>query len=51
MTHNELELINIIRNQKNPEQALLTAVIIIGSVLERPLSFQEPLVDSQQGFA
>ena len=51
MTDNELELINIIRGHKNPEQALLTAVIIIGSVLEQSLSSQVPFVDSQQGLS
>ena len=51
MTNNELELINIIRNHKNPEQALLTAVLIIGAALEQPLTRQEPLADSQQGLA
>ena len=48
MTNNELELINIIRKHENPEQALLTAVLIIGSVLEQPLTHQEPLADSRQ---
>ena len=48
MTNNELELINIIRKSENPEQAILTAVVIIGSVLERSLSYQEPFADSQQ---
>ena len=51
MTNNELELINIIREHKNPEQALLTAVLIIGSALEQSLSYQEPFADSQQGHA
>ena len=51
MTNNEKELINIIREQNNPEQALLTAVLIIGSFLEQPLSFQVPFVDSQRGHA
>lgn len=51
MTDNERELINIIRENKNPEQALLTAVLIIGSVLEQSLSYQEPAVDFQQGHA
>ena len=44
MTNNERELINIIREHKNPEQALITAIIIIGSVLEQSLSYQEPSV-------
>lgn len=51
MTDNELELINIIREHKNPEQALLTAVLIIGSALEQSLSYQVPFADSQQGHA
>ena len=51
MTNNERELINIIREHKNPEQAILTAVLIIGAVLEQPLSNQVPLADSQQGHA
>ena len=51
MTKNELELINIIRKSENPEQAILTAVLIIGAVLEQPLSNQVPLADSQQGHA
>lgn len=51
MTNNELELINIIRQSENPEQALLTAVLIIGSVLERSLSYQEPFADFQRELA
>ena len=51
MTNTELELINLIRENENPEQALLTAVMIIGSVLEQPLTHQVPLADSQQGHA
>ena len=51
MTQNEMELINIVREHKNPEQALLTAILIIGAVLEQPLSSQVPLADSQQGLA
>lgn len=51
MTNNELELINIIRNSENPEQAILTAVVIIGSVLEQSVSYQAPFVDSQRGHA
>ena len=51
MTNNELELINIIREHKNPEQAILTAVLIIGSALEQSLSSQEPFADVQQGRA
>ena len=41
MTTAEKELINIIRENENPEQALLTAVLIIGSVLEQCGSHQQ----------
>ena len=51
MTQNELELINIIRENENPEQALLTSVLIIGTFLEQSLSYREPFVDSQRGHA
>lgn len=51
MTHNERELINIIRENENPAQALLTAVIVIGTVLEQSLSYREPFADSQQEHA
>ena len=51
MTDNERELINIIRESKKPEQALLTAVLIIGTVLERPLSSPKPFADSLQELA
>lgn len=51
MTNNELELINLIRSSANPEQALLTAVLIIGSALEQSLSYQAPSVDFQQEHA
>ena len=51
MTDNEKQLINIIREHKNPEQAIVTAVLIIGSVLEQSLSYQEPFADVQQGHA
>jgi hypothetical protein len=51
MTNNERELINIIRESENPEQALLTAMLIIGSVLEQSLSYREPFVDSRREHA
>lgn len=51
MTNNERELINIIRENEKPEQALLTAVLIIGAVLEQSLSSREPFADSQRGLA
>lgn len=42
MTTNEQELLTLIREHENPEQALLTAVLIIGSVLEQCGSCQAP---------
>ena len=40
MTDNELKLIELIRENDNPEQAILTAVNIITSFLEQPRSFE-----------
>lgn len=51
MTNNERELLTLIRENKNPEQALMNAVVIIGLVLERSGSYPVPSVDSQQGRA
>ena len=42
MTKNEEELLTLIRENENPEQALLTAVLIIGRVLELSESCQAP---------
>jgi hypothetical protein len=44
MTDNELKLIELIRENDNPEEAILTAVSIITSFLEQPQSFEEPTV-------
>lgn len=51
MTSNERELITLIRENENPEQALVTAVLIIGAVLERSVSYQVPSADFQRGHA
>ena len=51
MTSNERELITLIRENENPEQALVTAVLIIGSVLKQSVSFPVPSADSQRGLA
>ena len=48
MTKNEKELIDLIRENENPEQALLTAVLIIGQFLERSGSYQVPSADYLQ---
>ena len=51
MTKNERDLLNLIRENENPEQALLTAVLVIGRVLEQSVSNQEPVVDVLRGLA
>ena len=40
MTQNELKLLNIIRENDNPEQALITAIELIIKYLEQPESFE-----------
>ena len=42
MTDNELKLLSMIRENDNPEQALVTAIEIIIKYLEQPESFEEP---------
>lgn len=51
MTENEKELLTLIRENENPEQALLTAVLIIGLALEQCGSCQAPSADAQLGRA
>ena len=51
MTAIERELINTIREDKNPELALLTAIDIVATFLKQSLSYQVPFVDSQQELA
>ena len=51
MTKNERELLTLIRENENPEQALLTAVLIIGRVLEQCGSSPAPSAVSQRGHA
>ena len=41
MTDNEKELINMIRENDNPEQALMTAAVIILGFLKQHESFAE----------
>lgn len=48
MTENERELLTLIRENENPEQALLTAVLIIGRALELYGSYPAPCADFQQ---
>jgi hypothetical protein len=42
VTKNELELINIIRNANNPEDALVVAALTIIDFLKQHESFEEP---------
>lgn len=42
MTKNERELLTIIRESEDPEQALLTAFVVIGRVLEQREVHQVP---------
>ena len=51
MTENELKLIELIRENDNPEEAILTAVSIITSFLEQSQSFEEPFVACLRGQA
>ncbi len=51
MTANEIELINLIRENDNPEQALSTAVNIILSFLEQGQSSQGQVPASLQALA
>lgn len=51
MTNNERELIDLIRENENPEIALLTAVEIVSTFLGRSVSYQVPFVDSQRELA
>lgn len=44
MTENERTLINLIRENDNPQQALATAVDIITSYLKQQKSFEEQAV-------
>lgn len=42
MSNNKIELLNIVRENDYPEEALLVAVEIISSFLEQSESYQEP---------
>lgn len=42
MTTNEIEMINIIRESKNPEQALLIAINVISEFLEQLQEVPKP---------
>ena len=49
MTENEQELIRIIRENDNPEQALMAATVIILGFLKQHESFAEQAVVVPQG--
>ena len=51
MTNKEKELIELIRSNENPEQALITAVLIIGSALEQFESCPKPSAGVLRGHA
>lgn len=42
MTNNEIELINMIRENDNPTRALMTATLIVLGYLKQHESFEEP---------
>ena len=44
MTENELKLIKLIRENDNPEQALMTATLVILDYLKQHESSEEPSV-------
>lgn len=44
MTENEIKLLNLIRNNENPDQALVTAIQIITDYLKQSESFEAPSV-------
>ena len=51
MTDNELKLIELIRENDNPEEAIITAVSIITSFLKQPQSFEGQVVACLRGQA
>lgn len=51
MTENEKELIKMIRENDNPEQALMSAAVIIFDFLKQHESYQEASVACLQALA
>lgn len=45
MSNKKIELLNIVRENDYPEEALLTAIAVISSFLEQYESYQEPFPD------
>jgi hypothetical protein len=48
LTKNEIELFDIINENDNPEQAVLTAINVFAAFLERLEADPEPLAGGQQ---
>lgn len=48
MTKNEIELLNIIRENDNPTRALMTATLIVLGYLKQHESFEEQVVAGLQ---
>lgn len=51
MTENESKLINLIREHKHPEKALITAIEITLNFLEQPQSFVTSFVADSQALS
>ena len=51
MTDNEILLLNIIREHKHPEKAVITAIETTLNFLEPPQSFEEPFVADSQALS
>ena len=51
MTNNELELLTIISEDKNPREATMIAIGIIYDYLKQPLSYREAYADLLQELA
>ena len=51
MTKNEIELLNLINENDNPQQALMTAAVIILGYLRQHESFEAPSVVGLPGQA
>ena len=50
MTHNEIQLFNIIRENDNPEQALFTAIKVFSAFLEQLEEVPTPQPDDLREF-
>lgn len=48
MENNKVKLLNIVHENDNIEEALLTAIEVISSFLEQSVSYQEPSLDFLQ---